>query len=296
MASQPKPPTLSAKIDWYSFTVALSAPVYGDGPDSLRIVHDALQRLQLPGLDEFTPDGTWRLDTARGFYASRATHLTSGLSASWGPVNPHLFVELPGQACSFFQSQNALSGLIQASCDRASRVDAAIDILTQTTPQEFVEKGHAKRFGDSVGFMSSTTGQTCYVGSRKGDRCARVYRYFPPHPRAHLLRVEAEYKHDDAKALARVIADAGDLRGVATAHTCFEWASDEIRLDFLDRANLLHDHRTNPVTVNIIGLTEAYFQPWLGTKLQVWLMWDNGLAMLSRQRWQRRPRLVSNRA
>jgi len=290
--SQPKPPALLVKIDWYSFTIPLPAPLSGDGPDSLEVVNRALRQLPLSGLDEFSPDGTWRLDNAKGFYAFRAVHLTSGLSASWGEINPHLFVELPGGACSYFQASGDLSTLIARTSDRAARIDAAIDIFTKTTPEDFVSKGHAARFKDSVANIKSLTGETFYVGSRKSDRCARVYRYHAPHPRAHLLRVEAEYKHDDAKALATLVAKRGQLAAIASAHAVFEWGSDEMDLAFLVQASCRRGLPTSPVTGNIDGSWRPYFPHYGGISPLGWWTWPDGFEMLSLRRWNKRPRLV----
>jgi hypothetical protein len=47
--------------------------------------------------------------------------------------------------------------------------------------------------------MESPTGDTAYIGSRKGERMARIYRFHPPHPRSELLRIEVELKGEAAK-------------------------------------------------------------------------------------------------
>jgi len=76
----------------------------------------------------------------------------------------------------------------------------------------------------SSGYQKSETGETCYVGSQKSDRYARVYRYNEPHPRAHLLRIEHVFRKDYAKLVAKqcVNADVADV--AAAAGKAFGWA------------------------------------------------------------------------
>ena len=56
--------------------------------------------------------------------------------------------------------------------------------------------------------ISSDTGETVYIGSRKSEQFVRIYRYSQPHPRAHLLRVEYVARKKTAKAIAaKVLTD-----------------------------------------------------------------------------------------
>jgi len=72
--------------------------------------------------------------------------------------------------------------------------------------------------------MNSDTGETCYIGSKQSERFARVYRYFPPHPRAHLLRVEMVFRRDYAKQVAATLVEHGVSSVAKSAGKVFGWA------------------------------------------------------------------------
>lgn len=283
-------PTLLAKIDWYSFTIPLAAGLSGTGIDTLEAINFQLAQLPLPGVDPVSADGTWRVVPARGFYEFRATHLLSGLAVSWGAVNAHLFVELAGSSCDYFRHAGKFIALVDVTAIKASRVDAAVDILTDTRPATFVRAGFADRFKFTHGHIVSETGETLYVGNRKSDRSARVYRYNPPHPRAAFLRVEAEFKGTAARSLALVLSQVGELEACVSAHKIFGWKSKELTLDFLALLSLKRDHRTNPATGNTDGLTPVSYPRSLGISRRVLLTLDAGWL-----RWyyrRSRPRLT----
>jgi len=245
MRTPNNPPAPLCKIDWYSFTVPTGAVIPGNGPDSMEVVNRVLSSLPFHGLDACAPDGTWRMDTAKGFYLWRATHLTSGLAVSWGSVNAHVFIELGGSACDYFRHTGSFAAVVKATAAHASRVDAAIDLQATLTPGNFVKAGHAKRFQDSHGHVVSKQGETFYVGNRKSDRCARVYRYAAPHPRAAFLRVETETKGMAARALAVLLAEAGELEGIRASHAVFEWKHKALNMDFLALVRLKRGYPTS---------------------------------------------------
>ena len=285
------PPAPVCKIDWYSFTLPLVSPLPArTGVDVLGDINVQLRSLSCDWLDSLSADGTWRLDKAKGFYSFRATHLTSGLSVSWGDVNAHLFVELPGSACDFVRAVGDFPALIRATCGRASRIDAAIDLRTGCSPRAFVAGGFAKRFGNSHGHVVSEQGETVYVGNRKSDRSARVYRYNRPHPRAHLLRVEAEYHGKAARALAEVLRDLGEVEAVRRAHRAFEWKNKELDERFLQSANWKRDLATSRGMGNIAGLICLSFPPSSDTSRSIWLTLGGGWMKWYLRRW--RPHLV----
>lgn len=278
MTSRSNPPTPpTCKIDWYSFTLPCPAGYVGDGIETLSAINQMLQAVFGSSLDPLQPGPLWSITPAKGFYQFRATHEASKLSASWGEVNAHVFVELPGQACSWTREADIFDRVVRQTHARASRVDAAIDITTTTLPYQFLSAGHALRFTESGGNMRSKQGDTIYVGNRKSDRMARVYRYAPPHPRSHLLRVETEFKGKAARALGAVLASDGTLEAVRAAHAVFEWGSEETALDFLQLALFEPDHLTNPVTVNIDGYQRVFSQHLLDTMKRDLLMSFAGL-------------------
>jgi hypothetical protein len=57
----------------------------------------------------------------------------------------------------------------------------------------------------------------------KSEEYIRVYRYFPPHPRSELLRVEFVFRRDVARAVAQQIQLTG-IESVA------KWAADKKHL------------------------------------------------------------------
>jgi len=278
-------PTLLAKIDWYSFTVPTVTPLSATGQETYDVINQMLAALFGAAIDPLEPIGTWSISEARGFYKWRAVHVGSRLTLSWGEVNPHVFVELPGQACTWAREVAVFERLVKMTADRASRIDAAIDIVTATTPEQFVAAGHAARFSDSLGNIKSKTGDTYYVGSRKSDRCARVYRYAPPHPRSHLLRIEAEYKGASARILAGTIASAGQLEAVRAAHAAFEWTSKELDPAFLQCPSFLEDLRINRDTVSNDGSIPPFSRHYSDTKARGFWTLDSGLRRYLHRRW-----------
>jgi hypothetical protein len=101
-------------------------------------------------------------------------------------------------------------------------VDIAVDIDTQIAPDVFCahrEKGHFKAWSEAL----SASGHTVYVGSKKSDRYARVYRYFPPHPRSRFLRVEHVLKGEQAKLAASQIDTFGIDAFVTMIGNTFGW-------------------------------------------------------------------------
>lgn len=279
-----KPPT--CKIDWYSFTIPLPYSFTGSGVETLTAINNILQGLFGAALDDLSADGTWRLDPAKGFYQFRAQHLTSGVQVSWGEVNKHLFVELPGQACSWARTAAVFDRVIQQTHPRASRVDATIDIETTTMPDAFVSAGFAKRFAKNTEDKKSDTGETYYVGARASGRCARVYRYYPPHPRAHLLRLEAEYKKKPARELAGLLAARGVIEAVRAAHAVFDWRSADLNVDFLQSALYEDDQVISRDTENIGGLLVPFSQRSSDTIRRAFLMSPSG----SKEKYSQRSR------
>lgn len=288
MFSLSNPPTPLAKIDWYSFTLPMAGPLPGAGPDTLQEINRVLSTALPAAVDPLEGDGTWSLAEAKGFYSFRATHVASRIAVSWGEVNAHLFIELAGTSCDWLRASGLFGGVVSKTYLRASRVDCAIDIRTTTTPENFVGTGHAERFKDSTGNIKSKTGDTYYVGSRKSDRCARVYRYAAPHPRSGLLRVEAEYKGKAARELAKLLASEGELEAVRAAHAVFAWQSTEMTLDFLQHLSLNPAQAISPDTGNTDGSWKPFYPRLNDTNPKDWLTWESGYRTWYFRRWKRR--------
>jgi len=139
------------------------------------------------------------------------------------PTLSHCCVEISGQGCERLIEQGLLGEILAIISERVTRIDIACDIETDVKPMDFVENVEHKRMRAS-GFQKSESGETCYVGSQKSDRYARVYRYYEPHPRARLLRVEHVFRREGAKVVAQACIDSG-IDSVAEAAGCaFGWA------------------------------------------------------------------------
>lgn len=137
--------------------------------------------------------------------------------------------ELTGRGCEILRKPKMARWFVAGIADRVSRVDFAVDVRTGIEPSNFANARDSKRFR-TIGFISSDTGQTAYLGSPKSDRFARVYRYRKPHPRAHLLRVEFVFRRKLAKAAAedfcisdsdaQFVAQLGNTWGLQ--HSCWQ--------------------------------------------------------------------------
>lgn len=106
-----------------------------------------------------------------------------------------------GRACEQIREPGLSRRIVSEIYQCLSRFDYAVDISCDTRPTEFVNKRSHKAMR-TISFTRSDTGETAYVGSRKSDRFARVYRYSEPHPRSHLLRVEYVFRRGMARAAA----------------------------------------------------------------------------------------------
>lgn len=143
-------------------------------------------------------------------YARRSHDATRTLYVH--PLAAHFTLEVSGQHCG--RIPQFMPALCAAYAGHFSRIDLAVDMETDVTPIEFDAMVNAPRIA-TRSKMVSGTGQTCYIGSRSSDRFARVYRYNPPHPRAHLLRAEFQLKNAYANALADEVAAGVTLDSLA---------------------------------------------------------------------------------
>jgi len=139
------------------------------------------------------------------------------------PNLTHCCVEISGQGCEALISKDLLHKVLKLCADRVTRIDVASDIETLIRPEEFVIKVDHERMRTS-GHVVSDTGETCYVGSQKSDRYARVYRYNEPHPRSHLLRIEHVFRREYAKVVAHEITQVGVESVAAAAGKAFGWS------------------------------------------------------------------------
>jgi len=210
-------------IDYYSFTIPTERDFNNNmfNSNMLFVTNLFSTYFNDIALQEFF-SLNWSVENAKGFYRTRLRHQTTDVTLSFGSVNLHVFVELAGKACANFDSRDLLEPLIAQTADRSTRIDFAIDIKTSTKPIDFITVRKGKAFKSS-GSRYSESGETEYLGSRSAERMARVYRYYPPHPRSDFLRVETEYKGNAAKVFSDVLARDGLEKTALAAHLPFGW-------------------------------------------------------------------------
>jgi len=209
-------------IDWLSFTVR---PVYGTNgeTDISSAVVDGINFLL--GNELYTkvlPSDFKKRERSRAPYTVAWESTGAGITIFASAELDHFTVEISGQGCEILHHNGIMNELLTAVHEHVTRIDIACDIETSVTPLVFVTNKTHERMRSS-GYQKSETGETCYVGSQKSDRYARVYRYNPPHPRSHLLRVEHVFRRDYAKLVARECA-TNNLPDIAkAAGEAFGW-------------------------------------------------------------------------
>jgi len=145
-----------------------------------------------------------------------------GITVFASPVLTHMCVEISGYGCGTLIERGLLGSIVSLVKERVTRIDIASDIETDVRPSEFVSVlSHARM--RASGYQISETGETQYVGSKKSDRYARIYRYNAPHPRSHLLRVEHVFRKGYAKIVAEQIADQNIEAIARAAGKVFGW-------------------------------------------------------------------------
>jgi DNA relaxase NicK len=196
------------RVDWISFTIqADTAPTAPNDPlwmSALRGVGRAS-----PGLRKWLEaegqleDGNGRAPFQKSLRASNC-----GVMIFYGHKKNLVLVEISGRGCERLRELNGMDVLLKRVASRVTRLDVAVDFLTDVTPEVFAAARDNERF-KSGSTLTSESGTTVYVGSQKSNRYARVYRYNPPHPRANFLRCEMIVRDEDAKQTAQFIVDNG---------------------------------------------------------------------------------------
>jgi DNA relaxase NicK len=135
-----------------------------------------------------------------------------------------MLFQLSGRGCDSIREPATSRRFVTEICELLTRLDYAIDISCNIKPSEFANHRSHKAFR-TVSFISSDSGETVYVGSPKSDRFVRVYRYNPPHPRSHLLRIEFVFRRGMARAAAREYCEQeSDAHFLAKLGNTYGWA------------------------------------------------------------------------
>jgi len=120
--------------------------------------------------------------------------------------NSVTLIQISGKGMEIFRNDDCDIELLSDWQDRLTRIDIATDIICELPSEDFAKCRGASRLKDG-GHHPSETGTTWYIGSRKSDRFARVYRYDPPLPRSDRVRIEFQLNDDQAKHAAQNILD-----------------------------------------------------------------------------------------
>lgn len=205
----------SVKVDWLSYTYQAFEPL--ETPQARAalssLVNDTLpEYLLFSALPQANPVGR------QGF--SYCLNL-SNMIYIFGSYQGVVLVEHTGKGCDWLRDEGILENVILHNQYNLTRLDIAGDFATTTKPDD-VKCGNARI--KSSGTQRSATGTTYYHGSQKSERFARVYRYNPPHPRAHLLRIELVTKHEQARIAARVLLQGGAAWAFDSGATVYQFS------------------------------------------------------------------------
>lgn len=216
-------------VDWLTFTMS---PRYGTyDASNMSVGEDYATAIEQAWLTTFDTEtlatvfgGEWeKLEKSRAPYSDAWAQKERGIILYAGISLNHCCVEISGSGCEKLIEKNCMEHVISCVQERITRIDIASDIETEVSPVTFVGSLKHDRMRSS-GHQLSASGETCYVGSRKSERYARVYRYFEPHPRAAYLRVEHVFRGDYACNVGRAILDAGLDNVASSAGAAFGWA------------------------------------------------------------------------
>jgi len=249
-------------IDWLTFTMGMA---YADETTSAYANAIAYGFEDMFGADLRAEafGGDWeKQERSRAPYTDAWVVKGGGITLFASPNLTHCCIEISGQGCERLIAADLLQKVLAACHERVTRIDIASDIETKISPDEFVEKVDHERMRSS-GSQHSDTGDTCYVGSQKSDRYARVYRYSEPHPRAHLLRVEHVFRKEYAKKVAIQCTNT-TLDGIAkSAGLAFGWSHAVWKTDQVEGVDIsvVSERRNTGKTVHwLIDSAAASFK------------------------------------
>lgn len=201
------------KIDWLSFSLVWHSRTQRGAGETLTNINIELDQLDPALMDILDIGAHWEAAPGRKTYTDSFVHPVSKVRLFFNPTLKHCLFEISGQGCDWLFNRGDMLRLLSIVRERVTRIDIACDMQTTTTPEAFVTEREMGRFKASS-HVTEESGETRYVGSRSSNRFARVYRYNPPHPRAHLLRCEYELKAEDGKRAALAVLTDG-LEAVA---------------------------------------------------------------------------------
>ena len=210
-------------IDWLTFTIPMI--YFGEGDNAYaNAVSNGFEDMFGEEVRASVFGGNWeRQERSRAPYTDAWVQSEGGITLFASPNLTHACIEISGQGCERLLLSNSMETILGCCKERVTRIDIACDIETIISPEEFVKETTHERMRTS-GHVTSDTGTTCYVGSQKSERYARVYRYNTPHPRAHLLRVEHVFRKAYAKKVAHAVAVDGLEQVAKSSGDAFGWS------------------------------------------------------------------------
>lgn len=211
----------ATRLDWLSFTVQVLPEDVRD--DSVRTAKDIAHRISQSFGGALSIEYP---NIGQGRFPYKFSSSGDGFKAFWTPQSTEVLIEIEGYGCERLEAAGLMKQVVGLALESLTRVDIATDIETETDPRDFVAVRSNQRHKSHETSVSST-GITCYIGSRHSDRFARVYRYAAPHPRADRLRVEMVYRGPQAVALARTWLEEGNEETAARAGNQYGWQHDD---------------------------------------------------------------------
>jgi len=230
-------------IDWVSFTLETDM-IYGTKEWMItrnldQFMHDTFNEIwddinASAQLDMNSSAGGWERRAGRAPYAGCLSY--RGFNIYYSTKLDTVLIEITGRGCDYLREIGRLDDVLDIGGERLTRIDLAVDIKCDVMPIEFTEQAVSGRF-KSNGIQRSDSGETVYIGSRKSERYARVYRYFKPHPRHEYLRCEFVYRKKNAKIFYNQYkATSGNLKGLALGsgnvygfeHPAWDLSGDDI--------------------------------------------------------------------
>lgn len=189
-------------VDWLSFLADIDPPVEGlmghawhaHIRNELWAKHELLWSAIIEGHENIR-QGSGRKPFAISW------HTDTGLAWFAGPNSSYVLFEVSGKGCDWLRSLGLETSIISRYAEGMSRIDFAVDIVTDTSPGDFIKLRSNQRIR-SVSYVASRKGETVYLGGRKSTRYVRVYRYNAPHPRSRYLRLEFVQRKKHAKVAA----------------------------------------------------------------------------------------------
>lgn len=213
------------RIDWVSFTFAFHVRYNEhDEPLGMSVIYALVAAVGEKVVDKMLKRGYMGAN-GRPPYRGGFRAEDGSWTVYFNDELPHALCEFSGKGCEWLEKEGELYDLLHMVADDVTRIDLAVDWLTGTKPSEFAEKRANGRF-KAIGTQVSETGETVYVGSKKSDRYARVYRYNPPHPRSAFLRCEMVYRRKQARVAVANVCSVGLTETITMSGNGFGWTHE----------------------------------------------------------------------